>query len=90
MKVGDKVRLVRVPLGVKDDGEFETRAMLTKCLGRIFTVKGFQSDNGRLPKRLRPGCWVELDMGEAIRGSFDTIWVEPNCLERLSKLKQSK
>ncbi len=81
MKIGNKIRLVRVPPHVKDDAEFKTRTILTKCLGHVFTVKGFQADGGRERKRLGPGCWVELHIGEAIRGSSDIIWVEPECVE---------
>ena len=92
MKVGSKIRLVRVPSAVKDDGEFKTRTMLSKCVGRIFTIKGFQDEEGMTATLGSQNCWLELDMGEAIPGSTDTIWVEPDCVEllRRSKKKQKR
>ncbi len=89
MKIGDKIRLVSIPPHVEDDAEFKTRTILTKCLGRVFTVRGFQAEGGRERKRLRAGCWVELDIGEVIRGSTDTIWVEPDSVELLDTNKKS-
>jgi hypothetical protein len=88
MKIGDKIRLVSVPSCVKDDAEFKTRTILTKCLGHTFTGRGFQADGGRDRKRFHPGCWIELDIGEVIRGSRDTIWVEPGTVELLAARKK--
>ena len=85
MKVGDKIRLVRVPPAVKDDGEFKTRTMLTKCIGRIFTIRGFQGDNCTFANRGSKKRWLELDMREAIPGVTDTIWVEPDCVALLKR-----
>ena len=85
MKIGDKARLMRIPEGVKNDGEFKTKTLLKRCLGRTFTVKGFQLDGGRSPKRFLRGCWVELEIGEVIPGLLDSIWVEPDCLRVLKK-----
>jgi hypothetical protein len=90
MKIGDKVRLVRVPPGVRDDAEFKTKTILTRCLGHVFTVKGFQLDGARLRKRFSAGAWVELDIGEVIPGSNDTIWVEPGSLERLTPARKKR
>ncbi len=81
MKIGDKIRLVRVPPAVKDDGKFKTRTMLAKSIGVIFTIKGFQGDGGTFLTRESKNCLVELDMREAIPGTSDTIWVEPDCIE---------
>ncbi len=81
MKIGDKVRLRSIPPRVHDDREFKTRTLLKKCLGRVFTIQGFQLDGGRFRKRLVEGAWVELEIGEVIKDSTDTIWLEPHCLE---------
>jgi hypothetical protein len=81
MKIGDKIRLVRVPSAVKDDGKFKTRTMLTKSIGVIFTIKGFQGDGCTFLTRGSKNCSVELDMREAITGTSDTIWVESDCVE---------
>ncbi len=88
MKIGDKIRLLSIPPYVKDDAEFKTRTILTKCLGRIFTVRGFQADGGRDRKHFRPGCWIELHIGEVIRGLRDTIWVEPETVELIEARKK--
>jgi len=92
MKVGDKIRLVRVPQAVKDDGKFRTRTILTECLGHIFTLRGFQGEDGMAQVSRGRNCWLELEMGEAIPGSLDTIWVEPDCVElvRRSAKKQRR
>lgn len=85
MKIGDKICLVRVPPAVKDDGEFKTRTILTKCLGRIFTIKGFQGDGCTFATRGSKNCWLELEMRGTIPGTLDTIWVEPDCVELLKR-----
>jgi len=89
MKIGDKVRLTRIPDGVADDREFKTRTLLEKCLGRTFTVKGFQLDGGRTPRRFTRCCWVELHVGEVIPDLLDSIWIEPDCL-RVQQRKHGK
>jgi hypothetical protein len=85
MRIGDKVRLIGISPRVKDDGRFKTRTILRKCLGRTFTVKGFQADGARLCNSFRTGCWVELDIGEVIPGCLDSIWVEPEFLRLMPK-----
>jgi hypothetical protein len=85
MKVGDKICLVRVPPGVKDDAEFKTRTILTKCIGHVFTIMGFQGDGGTFSARGSQDRWLELDMREAIPGATDTIWVEPDCVELVKR-----
>jgi hypothetical protein len=85
MKIGDKVRLVRVPKGVRDDGEFKTKTLFKKCVGQEFTVKGFQLDGGRFRREFTRGCWVELHISEFIPGLLDSIWIEPYYLTVLPK-----
>lgn len=71
MKVGDLVRVIKVPPGVRDEGEFQTRTILEKCVGRVFQVVGFQED------------WIELEVGEVVGKAAieETIWIEPDCVE---------
>jgi hypothetical protein len=42
MRIGQRVRIVRVPKNVIDQTEFPTRTLLTKRLGRIFPVMDVQ------------------------------------------------
>ncbi len=69
LRVGDKVRLVRLP-GVRDHGEFKTRTILKKCMGKVFRIQGFQSD------------WVDLHVGHVIgkKGYLEMISVPADCL----------
>lgn len=90
MKIGDRIRLVKISPSVKDDGEFKTRTMLTNCLGCIFTIKGFQADGGRFRRRGAKDRWVELAMAEAIPGVMDTIWVEPDSVELVRKARKKQ
>ena len=85
-KIGDRVRILDIPEETKDPKadlkSSEARQMRTAelfrfCLGRIFTVYGFE----------RYGH-VELRVGNspAVRKEFGwshTIWIEPEFLERV-------
>ena len=90
MRVGNKIRLLRVPRGWKDHGEFKTRTLLTKCLGHVLTIKGFQGDDGQSTRRYASDHWVELDIGEVIAGSLDTIWVPQDCVELLTRSRKER
>lgn len=77
MRVGDKVRLVRIPPDVHDNKNLPTRTLFEKCLGETFTIAGLETVEG-LPFDL-----VQLDVGH-INGKapyLETIWVEPEYLE---------
>ena len=76
IKIGDRVRLLRVPceLGVASE---DTRRVFKLCVGREFTVGSFNS------------CGLaELDVSETadrIVGGFgNSIWVELEYLEKIS------
>ena len=71
LRLGDKVRITGISPGVVDTGEFKTRTILERCVGRVFPVKGFQKD-----------C-VELHLGKLVgkRSWEETIWVEPEVIE---------
>jgi hypothetical protein len=81
MRVGQRVRIVRVPENVVDQPEFPTRTLLTKCLGKIFLVIDVQSlydEEGNPKDEL-----LALDVG-AINGRpsyLETVFIEPSCVE---------
>jgi len=70
LKIGDKVRVVSVPLDLPE-GDIKTRSLFNHCLGRTFPIVGFQES------------LLELLVGE-VRGRepfMDTIWIEPEHVE---------
>ena len=77
MRVGDKVKLIGIPPGLKDDEEFRTRSLFERCRGETFVVSGLEAVEG-LPHQL-----VQLDVGHVVgRASYlETIWIEPEYLE---------
>jgi hypothetical protein len=66
MKIGDKVRVLKVP-PVLPEGELRTRALFEQCVGRIFPVVGIQNN------------LLELEVGEVLGKAphMDSIWIEP-------------
>ena len=77
MKRGDKVRIVRLPRGLKDDEFMQTRRIFKLCLGRTFRVMGFWRGDGF------HGDWPELHVGRVV-GDFacaHSIWIEPRLVE---------
>ncbi len=80
MRIGDIVRLTGIPPDAKDDQEFSTLSLFRKCLGKTFTVQGFQNVEG-LPYPL-----IQLDVGEVVgvESYMESIYVEPEYLEVLS------
>jgi hypothetical protein len=87
VKIGDKVKLIGIPPDVQDDEKFQTRTLFEKCLGKTFTIAGFETVEG-LPYQL-----VQLDVGHVIgQASYlQKIWVEPEYLqlETSSKIQNS-
>jgi hypothetical protein len=74
LQVGDKVRLLRVPSEVKDIPGMNTREVFAKCVGSVFSVVAFNEIG-----------WAELPV-ESVTGSIgETLWVEPEHLEVVSK-----
>lgn len=70
MKVGDVVRIARIPDGLPE-GDMKTKSLFEACLGRSFPIAGFE------------GGLVALDVGE-INGEesyMTTIYIEPAFLE---------
>jgi hypothetical protein len=81
MRIGQRVRVVRVPENVVDQPEFPTRTLLTQCLGKIFPVMDVQllfDEKGNLKAEL-----LALDVG-AVNGKaayLETAFIEPSCVE---------
>lgn len=69
MKVGDKVKVIKVPRYMTDDGVMNTKSVFEKCVGHTFKIHDFQ------------GEWLELHVGRVTRNRFETIWIEPECVE---------
>lgn len=74
MNIGSKVRVIGIPEGLKDDPDFPTRSTFAKCIGSEFIVAGFNDV-----------VMAELDIS-AVNGSVgETVWIEPEFLELISK-----
>lgn len=73
MKVGDKVRVMRLPerLPPADGDDLNTRRIFELCLGRVFPVAGLSSG------------LIELEVGDVIGqpAYMQSIWIEPDCVE---------
>ena len=71
MKIGDRVRIVGIPKGLKDDRELKTKTVFTKCLGKVFKVEGFQHE------------LIELNVGRVLgkRSYMETIYIEPEFVD---------
>ena len=65
---GSKVRVIRVPVAIRDDPRLEMVAVFENCVGHTFVVCGLQ------------GKLMELEVGSAT-GKLDTIWIEADCVE---------
>ena len=80
MKIGDRVRIVGIPKGLKDDRELKTKTVFTKCLGKVFKVEGFQHE------------LVELNVGRVLNkpSYMETIWIEPEFLEVVTSRPSSR
>ena len=77
MRVGDRVKLIGIPAGLKDDEDLQTRSLFERCLGGTFVVGGVETVEG-LPHQL-----VQLDVGHVVGRAWylETIWVEPEYLQ---------
>jgi hypothetical protein len=71
MKIGDPVRIVRLPDNLPDHEILGTRALFADCLGRVFPIVA-------LDRHL-----FELHVGQ-VRGEpacMHSIWIETDCVE---------
>ena len=55
LHIGDMIRVTRVHPKIVNHGEFKTRTILNRAVGRIFPIVGFQRD------------WIELALCKLIR-----------------------
>jgi len=74
LKIGDWVRVVAVPLTIKDMPE-ETKEAFSNAVGHTFQIVSFDE----------LGC-LHLELWPKI--SLDTIWLEPFCARRYRRYKQ--
>jgi hypothetical protein len=75
MKTGDRVRLTSLPPGLPvGDADLPTRATFGKCVGRDFLITGFNELG-----------MAELDIETATGSIGETIWIEPQFLELISR-----
>ena len=76
MKIGDMVRVVRIPDSLPEDlpdDDMRTRALFADCLNRVFAVAGIEG----------PANLIHLEVGE-VRGEpacMHSIWIEHDCVE---------
>jgi hypothetical protein len=77
MKVGDQVKVVGTPPGLKDDKELVTRSLFEKCVGRVFEVNALENVEGLEAPLIR------LDVGAVLGVNpwEHTIWIEPEYVE---------
>jgi len=71
MKIGDRVRVVKLPGNLPDDEILGTKALFADCLGRVFPIVAFDRH------------LIELHVGE-VRGEpayMQSIWIEADCIE---------
>ena len=74
MKIGSTVRVIGIPNGLEDYSDFPTKSTFEKCVGREFVIAGFNELG-----------MAELDI-ESVNGSVgETIWIEAQFLELISK-----
>jgi len=72
MKIGDKVRVERMPDGVPPDNK-QLQALFQKCLGKTFPIVNFD------------GPLVELHVGEVVGkpAEYHQIWLGPDHVKRV-------
>ncbi len=71
MKIGDKIRVMKVPAGLRDDHDLRTRTLFDLCLGRIFPIAGIDTNR------------IELHVGEmlGVPAHTHSIYIEPEYVE---------
>jgi hypothetical protein len=75
MNIGDQVRLIGIPASLPvGDADLSTKTVFEKCLGNVFTVVGFNAIG-----------LAELPIEVVTGGGGETIWVEAEFLEVVSK-----
>jgi hypothetical protein len=82
-KVGDWVRVVKIPSDLTDPAGIDTPGVFKRALGKTFRIEGF-GDYGHL----------ELVVAErrpsSKRYESDTIWIEPEFVTRVRRRHKSR
>jgi hypothetical protein len=71
MKVGDLVRVIQVPAGLRDDEDLPTKTLFDLCLGKTFPIAEIDAN------------MIELHVGELL-GKLPyqhSIFIEPEFVE---------
>jgi hypothetical protein len=75
VKTGDKVRLIGIPADVPEgDAALPTKKRFQQCLGHVFVITAFNEIG-----------WAEIEITSVTGSVSETIWVEPEFLEPVSK-----
>lgn len=74
LQVGDWVRVIAVPLSIKDM-PIETKEAFSDAVGHTLQIVAFDET----------GC-LELEMWPKV--SLDTVWLEPYCVKRFRRYKR--
>jgi hypothetical protein len=77
LKVGDKIRIVKLPEGLIDDEKLQTKSLFELCLDRVFPVRGI------VPVVETGAELLELHVGKVLgRRTFEhSIWIESELVE---------
>jgi hypothetical protein len=81
LKVGDKIRIVKLPTGLVDDEELQTKSLFKLCLGQVFPICGI------VPVVETGGELLELHVGEVL-GKLaveHSIWIESELVELVKR-----
>lgn len=74
MNIGSKVRVTGIPDGLEDYPDLPTKSTFNKCVGREFVIAGFNEVG-----------MAELDISSVNDSIGETIWIEPEFLQLISK-----
>jgi hypothetical protein len=77
VKIGDKIRIVKLPSSLVDDEELQTKSLFKLCFGRVFPIVGI------MPVVETGGELLELQVGEVLGESpfMHSIWIESELVE---------
>ena len=89
LKIGDRVRIIDISSGFKDlnydlkdveHREMRTAELFRFCLGREFAIQGFDQYGY---------AELSVDKDRSVRKKFglNTIWIEPEFLERIKVIR---
>jgi hypothetical protein len=81
-KVGDRVRITKIPPDLTDSAGIDTPGVFKRALGRTFRIEGFD-EHGHL----------ELVVAErrpsSKRYESETIWIEPEFVARVERRRKA-